>query len=130
VLMEQGIVDHYIMPPIANAMSLSLGLDLTGTPLDGTSAELRMDGTPTLESVLPFSGATQVPLPVAGNLTSGGARVTGVVTQHPSDGIEDGHEIVFQTDAPKREYTCFLSEWASGSMPSVPVPGAIDAPCQ
>src|SRR6185437_5919473 len=44
VLMEQGIVDHYIMPPIANAMSLSLGLDLTGTPLDGTSAELRMDG--------------------------------------------------------------------------------------
>lgn len=130
VLMEQGIVDHYIMPPIANAMSLSLGLDLTGTPLDGTSAELRMDGTPTLESVLPFSGGTQVPLPVAGNLTSAGARVTGVVTQHPSDGIEDGHEIVFQTDAPKREYTCFLSEWASGSMPSVPVPGAIDAPCQ
>ena len=34
VLMEQGIVDHYIMPPIANATSLSLGLDLLGTPLD------------------------------------------------------------------------------------------------
>lgn len=130
VLMEQGIVDHYIMPPIANAMSLSLGLDLTGTPLDATSAELQKDGTPTLESVLQFSGGTQVPLPVAGNLTSGSAHVTAVVTQHPSDGIEDGHEIVFQTDAPKREYRCFLQAWASGAMPNVPVPGSIDAPCQ
>ncbi len=130
VLMEQGIVDHYIMPPIANAMSLSLGLDLTGTPLDGTSAELKMDGTPTLESVLQFSGGQQVPLPVTGNLTSDGTHVTAVVTQHPSDGIEDGHEIVFQTDAPKREYRCFLQAWAAGTMPSVPMPGDIDAPCQ
>lgn len=130
VLMEQGIVDHYIMPPIANAMSLSLGLDLTGTPLDVTSTELKMDGAPTLESVLQFSGGKQVPLPVTGNLASGGAHVTAVVTQHPSDGIEDGHEIVFQTDAPKREYRCFLAQWAAGTMPSVPVPGAIDDPCQ
>jgi hypothetical protein len=130
VLMEQGIVDHYIMPPIANAMSLSLGLDLTGTPLDGTSPELKMDGTPTLESVLQFSGRKQVPLPVAGNVTSDGAQVTAVVTQHPSDGIEDGHEIVFQTDAPKREYRCFLAAWAAGTMPGVPMPGAVDAPCQ
>lgn len=130
VLMEQGIVDHYIMPPIANTMSLSLGLDLTGTPLDGTSPELEMDGTPTLESVLQFSGGTQIPLPVTGNLTSGGAHVTAVVTQHPSDGIEDGHEIVFQTDAPKREYTCFLAAWAAGTMPSVPVPGTLGGPCQ
>ncbi|HEX8789613.1 MAG TPA: hypothetical protein VF765_01590, partial [Polyangiaceae bacterium] len=130
VLMEQGIVDHYIMPPIANAMSLSLGLDLTGTPLDDTSAELKSDGTPTLESVLQFSGGTQVALPVTGNLTSDGAHVTAVVTQHPSDGIEDGHEIVFQTDAPKREYRCFLAAWAAGTVPSVPMPGAIDDPCQ
>jgi hypothetical protein len=80
--------------------------------------------------VLQFSGGQQVPLPVSGNLTSGGAHVTAVVTQHPSDGIEDGHEIVFQTDAPKREYRCFLAAWAAGTMPSVPTPGAIDTPCQ
>ena len=34
VLMMQGIVDHYIMPPIADATSLSLGLDLAGPELD------------------------------------------------------------------------------------------------
>ncbi|MGZ3443115.1 MAG: hypothetical protein ACXVDD_26520, partial [Polyangia bacterium] len=30
VLMEQGIVDHYILPSIANSLSLSLGLDAAG----------------------------------------------------------------------------------------------------
>jgi hypothetical protein len=127
VLMEQGIVDHYIMPPIANATSLSLGLDLTGTPLDATSAELTMDGAPTLESVLQYSGRSQIPLPVAGNFASG---VTAVVIQHPSDGIEDGHEMVFQTDPPKREYRCFLQTWVAGQTPLVPLPGDVTGPCQ
>jgi len=126
VLMEQGIVDHYIMPPIANATSLSVGLDLAGTPLDATSAELKADGAPTLESELPFSGRSQIRLPASGN--RGG--VTAVVVQHPSDGIEDGHEIVFQTDPPKREYRCFLQTWAAGQTPLVPAPGAVDGPCQ
>ncbi len=127
VLMEQGIVDHYIMPPIANATSLSLGLDLTGTPLDATSTELEADHAPTLESVITFSGRHQIPLPVAGNNLGG---VTGVVIQHPSDGIEDGHEMVFQTDPPKREYRCFLESWAAGRTPFVPLPGDPSAPCQ
>ncbi|HEY8040119.1 MAG TPA: hypothetical protein VIF15_10015 [Polyangiaceae bacterium] len=126
VLMEQGIVDHYIMPPIANAASLSLGLDLAGTPLDATNPELIIDRTPSLESVLPFSGRSQVPLPVTGN--RGG--VTAVVVQHPADGIEDGHEIVFQTDPPKREYRCFLQTWAAGQTPLVPQPGDVNGPCQ
>jgi hypothetical protein len=126
VLMEQGIVDHYIMPPIANATSLSLGLDLAGAPLDATSAELTADGAPTLESELPFSGRAQIPLPASGNRSG----VTAVVVQHPSDGIEDGHEIVFQTDPPKREYRCFLQTWAAGATPLVPAPGTLDGPCQ
>jgi hypothetical protein len=127
VLMEQGIVDHYIMPPIANVTSLSLGLDLGGTPLDATSAELATDGVTTLESVIQFSGRSVVPLPISGNGKHG---VTAVVVQHPSDGVEDGHEIVFQTDPPKREYRCFLQAWVSGSPPLVPVAGAVDGPCQ
>jgi hypothetical protein len=127
VLMEQGIVDHYIMPPIANATSLSLGLDMAGTPLDATSAELIADGTPTLESVLQFSGRSQISLPVMGNFTNG---VTAVVIQHPGDGIEDGHEMVFQTDPPKREYRCFLQTWVAGQTPLVPLPGDVDGACQ
>jgi hypothetical protein len=127
VLMEQGIVDHYIMPPIANGTSLSLGLDLAGMPLDGTSAELTSDGAPTLESVLTYSGRHQIQLPVTGNYANG---ITAVVTQHPSDGIEDGHEMVFQTDPPKREYRCFLQTWAAGQTPLLPVPGDVNGACQ
>jgi hypothetical protein len=125
--MEQGIVDHYILPPIANATSLSLGLDLAGTPLDATSAELTSLGAPTLESVLAFSGRSQITLPVQGNRTN---QVTAVVVQHPSDGIEDGHEMVFQTDPPKREYRCFLQTWVAGQTPLVPVPGDVNGACQ
>jgi hypothetical protein len=133
VLMEQGIVDHYILPPIANATSLSLGLDLAGTPLDESNAELVQDGTPTLESVLPYSGRGLIALPVAGNYPQplgSTAGLTAVVVQHPSNGIEDGHEIVFQTDPPKREYRCFLQTWAAGQTPLVPAPGDVDAACQ
>jgi hypothetical protein len=130
-LMEQGIVDHYILPPIANAMSLSLGLDLLGKPLDDTSAELADAGDPTLESVIGFStGKPLMTYPVAGNRTSQGQKLTTIVTQHPSDGIEDGHEMVFQTDAPKREYRCFLQTWAAGQTPVVPAAGDLTGACQ
>jgi len=51
-----------------------------------------------------------------------------VVTQHPSDGIEDGHEVVFQTDAPKHEYVCFLRGLLQNA-PVVPSPGIPGDPC-
>jgi len=130
VLMEQGIVDHYIMPAIANGISLSLALDLAGTPLDATSPELTADHSPTLESVLTYSGGKQLALPVTGNRVVGGQHLTTVVIQHPSDGIEDGHEMVFQTDPPKREYRCFLQTWLAGQTPLVPLPGNPTGPCE
>ena len=127
VLMEQGIVDHYIMPPIANATSLSLGLDLAGTPLDGVTPEIA--SLPTLESLLMYSGAEQVPLPVSETASHEQSFTTDVVVQHPADGIEDGHEIVFQTDPPKREYRCFLLSSLTGA-PRVPAPGDVLGPCE
>jgi hypothetical protein len=131
VLMEQGIVDHYILPPIANATSLSLRLDLVDPPLDATNDELTAAGTPTLESELAYSKRSQIALPVSGNrVATGGVHVTTVVVQHPGDGVEDGHEVVFQTDPPKREYRCFLQTWAAGQLPRVPLPGDVEGPCQ
>jgi hypothetical protein len=127
VLMEQGIVDHYILPPIANATSVSLGLDLAGTELDSTAPELAMM-TP-LSADLPFSGRHAIGLPASQNIVTPGGTVTGVVVQHPGDGIEDGHEIVFQTDPPKHEYRCFLQTFLTGK-PMVPTNGAPSAPCQ
>ncbi len=118
VLMEQGIVDHYILPPIANATSLSMGLDLGGKELDDTVSALSMY-TP-LKDLLRYSGRAKISLPAQGNRQNGaGEKVTAIVIQHPSDGIEDGHEVVFQTDPPKHEYECFLASSLSG-VPKVP----------
>jgi pimeloyl-ACP methyl ester carboxylesterase len=119
VLMLQGIVDHYIMPSIAAAGSLSLGLDHGGAPLDEATPEIAAFHP--LRALLPFSGRSIIGLPAAGNR----AGVTAVVVQHREDGIEDGHEVAFQTRAPKEQYRCFLEGLAAGKVPAVP---AIPAP--
>ncbi len=118
VLMQQGIVDHYILPPIANATSLSFGLDLAGPALDAQNPELSQFAP--LESRLPFSKRQSISLPASGNV---GGDVTAVVLQHAEDGVEDGHEVIFQTEVPKAQYRCFLSTLAAGKVPSVPGEG-------
>jgi len=109
VLMLQGIVDTYILPPIANATSLSIGLDLAGDALD-TDVEL-LGGPQPLLPLLALVGRGQVDLPVKGNR----GAATAVVIQHPEDGIEDGHEVVFQTALPKTQYRCFLESLLKGT---------------
>ena len=126
VLMLQGIVDHYILPRISEAMSLPLGLDLAGAPLDAGNAELADELA--LEPLLALTGHQRVALPASGNFASPGGAVTAVVVQHRSDGVEDGHEIAFQTDAAKHQYRCFLESWLRGT-PIVPDDAAPDAPC-
>ncbi len=108
VLMLQGIVDHYIMPPIANATSLSLGLDLGGEALDANHEDLQAL-TP-LEDLLHWVGRSRVELPIAGN-TDGSTRV---VVQHAEDGLQDGHEVAFQTEPARLQYRHFLATLASG----------------
>ncbi len=122
VLMEQGIVDHYISPRIANTDSLSMALDLAGMPLDQNVGV--PDQVP-LESLLVYSGGQQISFPVVGNM--GGTR-TAIVVQHPSDDIEDGHEMVFQTDPPRQEIRCYLLSWLSG-VPAIPMGISEDMPC-
>lgn len=124
VLMLQGIVDHYILPPIANATSLSLGLDLAGPPFDATTPEIAT--LPTIESMLVFSGRNAIQLPASANVDG---VATDVVVQHREDGIEDGHEVVFQTEAPKHQYRCFLQSWSKKGVPSVPVDGGEEEAC-
>ena len=120
VLMFQGIVDHYILPDIANATTLTLGLDLGGVELDQSTAE--PPGQTLISTLLPFAARSGIPLPASGNLTApDGSRVTGVLVQAPGDAIEDGHEVVFQTDGPKHQYQCFLASTLSG-VATVPAP--------
>jgi hypothetical protein len=122
VLMMQGIVDHYILPRIANAVSLSLGLDLAGPSLDAGHPELGAQDP--VGAMLAYSGGAARGLPVSGNQAAG--MRTRVVTQHVEDGVEDGHETVFQTAPPKTEYRCFLQTLAATGVPTVPARGG---PC-
>jgi hypothetical protein len=119
VLMMQGIVDHYILPPIANATSLSVGLDLAGQPLEDSLAPL-----------LPLVGRRTVQLPVSDNRSLQDAAITAVVSQFPGDMIEDGHEVVFQTEPPKHAMRCFLSSWLQAEKPMVPIDDVESAPCR
>ncbi len=113
VLMLQGIADTYILPPMANALSLAMGLDLAGPALD---AEHPVAGAFTpLAELLGLRGRAAVELPVRGNRDG----VTAVVVQHLEGPIEDGHEVVFQTEPPKVQYRHFLRTFAAG-VPEVP----------
>lgn len=119
VLMLQGIVDHYIPPMIANSSSLSLALDLAGPALDGNIPDI--PDQLSLVPLLLYSGGRAVAYPVSG-------ATIGVVAQHPGDGIEDGHEVVFQTDGPKHQIRCLLLALLSGER-RVVAPGAVEASC-
>ena len=125
VLMMQGIVDNYLLPRIANATSLSIGLDLAGPALD-TEDDPRLAGQLALGPLLPLAGRSAIGLPATSNI---GGRATAVVTQHREDGIEDGHEVMFQTDVPKHQYQCFLASWVATGTPSVPTDATRDAAC-
>ena len=109
VLMMQGIVDTYILPSIANATSLSMGLDLAGPALD--SGHPGLTGFIPLADQLFLSGGTQLSLPVSQNR----GEWTRVVVQHPEDGVEDGHEVVFQVSAARSQYGLFLESLSQGT---------------
>jgi hypothetical protein len=108
VFMMQGIVDRYILPPIANSTSLAYRLDRLGPALDAQTPEL--EGFRTLGMLQELVQTGEVAGPIAGNA---GGR-TRIVSQYPEGPIEDGHEVVFQTDAPKAAYVHVLETWAAG----------------
>jgi len=118
VLMMQGIVDRYIPPPVAQATSLSFGLDLAGPANDAPLTQFT-----SLGALLPLNGRARVDGAVSNN--RGG--YTMVVRQYPGDAIEDGHEAVFQTQPPRRDIACFLRSWLGGT-PSVPAFDAANCP--
>jgi hypothetical protein len=50
------------------------------------------------------------------------------VMQAPGDAVEDGHEVIFQTDPPKHAYQCFLATSLAGT-PIAPPLADTDAGC-
>ncbi len=123
LLVIQGVVDTYILPPMANALAVSAGLDLAGVAIDVGHPDL--EAYRPLEDVLRFSGRGATELPAGGNASG----TTAVVVQHYEDGVEDGHEVLFQRAEPRHQVRCFLADLADGHLPMVALPEGVDAAC-
>jgi hypothetical protein len=113
-LMVQGIVDTYILPPIANAASASLRLAPGGEALD---VEVMPEHQGVVEAAR-LVGRSPVELPTRGNLDGW----TGVVVQRTEDGVEDGHEVAYQDADVRRAVQHFLASRASGAPEVVVLP--------
>jgi len=122
VLKLQGIVDTYILPPIANATSLSMELDLVGPSLDAAHPDL--EAYDALEDRLPLVGTRQHDLPHTP------AWPVRAVVQYPEDGLQDGHEVAFQTEAPQRAVRCLLEALAAVEDPLIVEGGTWDEACE
>ncbi len=120
LLMLQGIVDTYILPPMANALSLPLGLDLVGPALDVD--EPRLNAHRPLGDLLDFGTGVARSLPYEPSGRSG------AVVQYAEDGVEDGHEVAFQRLEARRQVRCFLADFAADRSPRV-TGGAAGDPC-
>jgi hypothetical protein len=121
VLMFQGVVDTYIMPPIANAMTIATGLDLAGPVLD--RSDPRIADFQSITDVLPLRERSALSFPVSLNAETSGSPVTAAVTQHIEDGVEDGHEIMWQLPEAHTQVRCFLRSFLVGA--PVIVDGAV-----
>ncbi|MBX7191758.1 MAG: hypothetical protein K1X94_06860 [Sandaracinaceae bacterium] len=127
ILMFQGIVDTYIPPQVANALTIALGIDLAGQAID--REDPRLSGVESVLDVLPLRGRDDLAYPVRENLHLPVRAVTAAVAQHPDDGIEDGHETMWQTEPPRAQFRCFLHTM-SDAAPTVADPSALPAGCE
>ena len=66
--MLQGIVDHYILPSIANATSLALGLDEAGPAYEPATPSSRSSARRRSQTLLPLAGRDALALPATGNV--------------------------------------------------------------
>jgi hypothetical protein len=153
VLMIQGLVDTYILPPIADVMTLGEGLDLGLGPNscfgDPSCDRLPVYGVvaspdyPSLSELLGLSGAHYRDLSlVTGNvpwpaLVPRPANVRGdltaTVVQHRIDQNREpagmpcanlnGHEVIYESTLARHQYACFLQDFANDSAPQVRASG-------
>lgn len=99
VLMFQGVRDTYIPPQVANPLTLALGIDVATPVIE-----------PSVIDVLPLTARAQLPIPASRNLRG----ATAALVQHEQDGIEDGHEILWQRADARAQMRCFLRTLRDG----------------
>lgn len=98
-LMFQGVRDTYIPPEVANPLTLALGIDVVSPVIDRS-----------VINALALTGRQQISFPAASNLRG----ATAALVQHEEDGIEDGHEILWQRADARTQLRCFLRTLREG----------------
>jgi hypothetical protein len=96
VLMTWGTGDTYTPLQTLQANAVSLGIPVSGTVLEGEG----LDGP--------------VTRPVSGNLSVGGAAVTGVLVQYATPAGDDGHFVAFDVPSAVTDWTGFIQSGLSG----------------
>ncbi|WP_281645662.1 hypothetical protein [Parendozoicomonas sp. Alg238-R29] len=111
-LIVEGHFDDWVGLFNQKPLLVSLGTDLFGP-------ELNVSETEQLLPDLKTAGYQQWFSPVSGNRDG---RTVAVV-RYPEDGIKSGHHVVFQQEAARHQYGCFLENIAEGRVPVIPLPG-------
>ncbi len=111
-MMTAGFLDGYFYPTAQSAIGNGLGVSIVGEPVE-----------PIFGDAMELAGHPPVPPPLTG---SGGA-VNGVI--HVAAPHTLGHYVVFNQDAPRYQYTCFLASVGTASGAVIAAPGALDDPC-
>ena len=121
-----GWNDYMLSETTQRPFFMIVGSDLVGDDL----------GVAPQRSFLPrvtLSGAQQLPYPAAGNYSAPGyGERTNVVMRYRGDNpalLYNGHEVLFQTDAIKHQYGCFLQHLSQNITPIVDVGYAQGGPC-
>jgi len=114
-----GTNDHYYPPSTQNASILSIGLDFAGPVIIDQTARM-----------LELAGLRKLEYPVSANRRTPGGDVTAVAVQYEELPPPDGHNINFQRDETRFQWSCFLYSIAVDGVPTVYAPGdGWDAEC-
>jgi hypothetical protein len=116
VLLIQGVVDTYYLPPMQASLAVSARVDVVGPTVD-----------PLLVAAVAGAGGAQRDAPLSSNRAVDGGFVTLGATQFAALPGEDGHFVVFDQGRVQSQYVCWFETAAKGA-PTVVAP--FDDPSQ
>ncbi|MCA9774964.1 MAG: hypothetical protein KC466_21270, partial [Myxococcales bacterium] len=123
VLVVNGYRDTVVTDNMQRAVVGALGVDFAG-PEVGPFPDGQI-----LPRIL-LAGGAHFDYPAGGNrVVPGVGPRTAIAVRYPEDGIRNGHDVLFQLDAPKHQVGCFLADLAAGRTPIAREGGAEGDPC-
>jgi hypothetical protein len=105
IFQPYGQGDTYAPPPTEQTFALAAQLGEAAPPAGVTDD--------------PFVSGAPLPVPVGGNVTSGGVPITAIVRQYASDGTYDAHFVSFDNPQAEADVNHFLADAISGKVPQV-----------